>query len=506
MRPLASAGPREDVLDVLVRAGRLLAGSHEIADSLAQIAQLCCTFAEYCSIHVSIEAVERDEFTVGAGARPDSPVDPRGKIVQPFAAGGRRVSGTMLCETSAAKGFDDAARRAVHVLSLQLAIVILGHATTLREHRVAGRFARALLPERLPSVAGVEFHAAYRPARNEADVGGDWYDAFALPDGRIAISVGSVAERGLDAAAFIGGIRQGVRTAAASGRSTPARLLENLNEVVRLRKPVAMVTAVFGIYEPATSVLTYAVAGHPPPILALSGKVVRRLPTGGLPLGCASQLDTSDRTFTVPEGARVVFYTDGLIENNRNLIAGEERLLDVVASLDGELDPAAAVQERMFGSASNKGDATVLSLTRTGPVPRYVFSALPVVAPLARAIVDRDIHSLAISAERRFGVLVAVGEAIANAVEHAYLGEAPGLIRMRVEPGVRELVVTIEDFGRWRPFVAREERGRGIELMRAFMDGVQVRSTRESTAIVLKADLIASGAGATTRNAMLRSD
>ena len=86
-------------------------------------------------------------------------------------------------------------------------------------------------------------------------------------------------------------------------------------------------------------------------------------------------------------------------------------------------------------------------------------------------------------------MLVAAGEAVANAIEHAYRGEEPGLIRLSIERELRGLVVTVEDFGRWRSFVKREERGRGIDLMRAFSDGVQIKSRQDSTAVVLRVNL-----------------
>jgi anti-sigma regulatory factor (Ser/Thr protein kinase) len=274
-------------------------------------------------------------------------------------------------------------------------------------------------------------------------------------------------------------------------------VLDYVNRIETLRESIGMVTAIFGVYDPAASTLSYAVAGHPPPLLALPDGLVRRLPAGGLPLGCATLLDCIDWTFTLPQGARAVFYTDGLTENDRDPIRGEKALLEAVRSLlcrgitepaDAH-DPATAVQERVFRGAPNRDDAAVLILSREAPVPRYLFSAVPIVAPIARAIVEREMAALQIDDERRFGVLVALGEAIANAIEHAYRGSLPGLIRLAFENEARQLIVTVEDFGRWRPFIHRDERGRGIELMHAFMDSVQILSTRQSTKIVLKAKL-----------------
>jgi serine phosphatase RsbU (regulator of sigma subunit)/anti-sigma regulatory factor (Ser/Thr protein kinase) len=484
------------VLDLLVRAGQALAGSSDIAESLHGIADLCVqAFADQCSIRVVVEALGSDEFEVRSGNHPEQPLDTRQRIEEPLAAG-RQVLGEIRCETANEDGFDEAIRQAVKLLALQVAAVVSSQAATLREHRVADRFQRALLPDHLPEVSGASFHAAYLPASDEADVGGDWYDAFPLADGRIAISVGDVAGHGIDAAVIMGEVRQAIRMAALGALETPAAVLDYVNGVIRLRESIGMVTAIFGIYDPATSTLAYAVAGHPPPILTLANGSARHLPTGGLPLGCASHVDSITWAFTLPAGARAIFYTDGLIENDRDLILGERRLLEAAAALDRDRprDPAAAVQERVFAGASNRDDAALLVLTRHTPVFEYVFSALPVVSPIARAIVGQTIAPLQLSEERAFGVLVAVGEAIANAIEHAYRGQSPGMIAMKIQLAAAELVVTIEDFGQWRPFVAREERGRGIELMHAFMDGVQIRSSRESTTIVLRADLQAEGA------------
>jgi anti-sigma regulatory factor (Ser/Thr protein kinase) len=296
----------------------------------------------------------------------------------------------------------------------------------------------------------------------------------------------------------MGEVRQAIRSAAVAA-ATPAAVLDYVNRIVALRESIGMVTAIFGVYDSADSTLSYAVAGHPPPLLALPEGLVRRLPGGGLPLGCAPSLETVDWTFTLPADAHAVFYTDGLVENERDPIGGEQRLLDAVrtllakrpASEIGSSDPAVALQERVFRDSGNRDDAAVLILSRKTAVPHYVFSAVPIAAPIARAIVEREMAALNIEEERRFGVLVALGEAIANAVEHAYRGGMPGVIRLATRSEARQFVLVVEDFGRWRPFIRRHERGRGLDLMHAFMDSVQILSTRESTKLVLKAKLSA---------------
>jgi anti-sigma regulatory factor (Ser/Thr protein kinase) len=90
--------------------------------------------------------------------------------------------------------------------------------------------------------------------------------------------------------------------------------------------------------------------------------------------------------------------------------------------------------------------------------------------------------------DESFALLVAVGEAIANAVEHAYGDREPGLVEVRTTSTSSRFTVQIDDYGRWRPFQRREERGRGIPLMHALVDGVQIKSTQTSTSITLSID------------------
>ncbi|HVR45352.1 MAG TPA: SpoIIE family protein phosphatase [Candidatus Binatia bacterium] len=107
------------------------------------------------------------------------------------------------------------------------------------EVRSLDRSAERLNRERLPILPGVAFVAACRPASDEAKIGGDWYDAFNLPDRRVAISVGDVAGHGLEAAIIMGEVRQAIRKAAV-GAYGPAAVLDCVNRIVALRESIGM--------------------------------------------------------------------------------------------------------------------------------------------------------------------------------------------------------------------------------------------------------------------------
>ena len=113
----------------------------------------------------------------------------------------------------------------------------------------------------------------------------------------------------------------------------------------------------------------------------------------------------------------------------------------------------------------------------------FTFSALPMAVPLVRRSLERFAHGVGLDDDHRFSLLTAVGEAVANAVEHAYVGP-PGLVRVHAHAG-ESLVVTIEDEGKWKPAQRRDERGRGLPLMRALMDGVEIRTHQARTVVRL---------------------
>lgn len=475
-------------LRLLVAASRELATSFDYGQTLAVVARLVVpAFADGFSVDVDEGGIRTTLVLHGqVGASPlEVPLTARGRTL-----GVMRVMGPA-AEKLVASELD-----LWDELSLRIATSIDAAQIYAREHHVADTLQRALLPERLPIDEGLAFDAAYLPGTEEAIVGGDWYDAFRLPDGRIAFSIGDVAGHGLRAAIVMGEVRQAFRAAALNPNS-PSLVLERANTILNMRANPVMVTAIFGIVDPRDRVVTYASAGHPPPILGLPCGGVHQLPKDGVPLGIVDEVGASDWTFTIPPGALFTLYTDGLIEYSRDVFAGEARLLEAVKDgvcAFGE-EPARALIERVFEECSNTDDVAALVVASADLPTRsfaFTFSALPMAVPIVRRSMQRFAERIGLDEDRRFALLAACGEAIANAVEHAYVG-TPGLVRVNAHASHDTLVVSVEDEGKWKPAQRRDERGRGLPMMRALMDAVEIRTHQARTEVRLTMALPVAG-------------
>ena len=254
----------------------------------------------------------------------------------------------------------------LHELAARAAVAIENAQLYAREHRVAMTLQRAMLPAVLPDVAGLAFDAVYFPGATEAEIGGDWYDAIALPDGRVVVSIGDVTGRGLTAAVIMGRMRQAIETLA-TYESDPVRLLDAADSVLRRAHPDAIVTALVGVVDPAARTLAYATAGHPTPIVRASGGMLRQLPGRGLPLGLREGREAPATTVVLPPSSLVVFFTDGLVESTRDIDEGERRVFAALADpavADGRA-PAAALVARVLDDGI-RDDVAVLTLRLSG--------------------------------------------------------------------------------------------------------------------------------------------
>ncbi|KQX74321.1 SpoIIE family protein phosphatase [Aeromicrobium sp. Root472D3] len=181
-----------------------------------------------------------------------------------------------------------------------------------QEHTaIAESLQRTVVLEEAPTVEGHDVLARYRPAKG-SQLGGDWWDAFHLPDGRFVVSVGDVAGHGVTAATAMAQVRTALRAYMFDGHS-PAACLDRLDVLVQSLLPGQTATAVVVVLDPVTGVVELANAGHPPP-LVLSGDTCRPLEQAGRPLlGVAAGAARTDR-ITLGEGDILLAYTDGLVE------------------------------------------------------------------------------------------------------------------------------------------------------------------------------------------------
>lgn len=219
----------------------------------------------------------------------------------------------------------------------------------------------AFLPAALPQRSGLRTDALYIPAEREALIGGDWYDAFELPDGRIVFSIGDVAGHGLDAAVAGASLRRSIFAAAFESRE-PAEILARVDR--NLRRPVdAPITALVAIISGDLSEMSYASAGHPQPILAGPNIPAHLLDYGGVPFGVGAAVVALTHTVALERGAVVLFYTDGLTEFQRNISLAESAALRAVSVLvdDPTIErPAAFVQRSVMGSQRPVDDTVLL--------------------------------------------------------------------------------------------------------------------------------------------------
>jgi serine phosphatase RsbU (regulator of sigma subunit)/anti-sigma regulatory factor (Ser/Thr protein kinase) len=352
-----------------------------------------------------------------------------------------------------------------------------------REHLAATALQRSLLPGRLPEFVEVELAARYLPAVDE--VGGDWYDVLALPRGRIGLAIGDVMGHGVRAAALMGHLRAGVRAYALEGHP-PAVVLDLLNRLMTVGDERGMATAAYGVFSPDEGVLRLASAGHPPP-LVISGTSARFVELDPQP-PVGSWRPTLFRETEIPvgPGEAVLLYTDGLIESRREpLEAGMQRLRAAAGAVGPFPSPLCALVDGLL-QAAPEDDIAVLAM-RSVPVPERLSLRLPAdrqVLVTVRAALRRWLRATGARTEETYDIVLAVGEACANAVEHAY-GPRGGALELEASRDGADVVVVIRDSGRWRQ-PRQRDRGRGIGIMHSSMDSVDHRHANGGTEVVLR--------------------
>jgi serine phosphatase RsbU (regulator of sigma subunit)/PAS domain-containing protein len=230
------------------------------------------------------------------------------------------------------------------------------------EHLLALRLQQAIMPpdEQPVEAAGIDVAVRYRPVGEGHLVGGDWYDTLLMPSQDVLLVVGDVAGHGIDAVTGMVAARNSLRGLAITG-SGPAELLRMLNGVMCDLTSGVVGTVVCGLYNPDTSVLRWARAGHLPPVL-VRGRTACELPLpGGVLLGMDPDATYEEATQSLEPGDTLLLFTDGLIEQRGESIV--DVLREFVATVapvpegqEGSEPTAAAQADRILASAVSDTD------------------------------------------------------------------------------------------------------------------------------------------------------
>ncbi|GKQ35625.1 PP2C family protein-serine/threonine phosphatase [Streptomyces sp. A012304] len=247
------------------------------------------------------------------------------------------------------------------------ASIALDNARRFEHNRdIAETLQRALLTD-LPTPPGLNLAARYLPATYGLNIGGDWYDAFRQPDGSLITVVGDVTGHGLHAAVMMSQLRTALRAYAVDGGS-PGVLLTRLHTFLHHLQPDLYATAVIARFQPGEPVLTWAAAGHPPPVLRGPDGRVRTLDAKpGAMLGIPLRQQIADHTVPLEPGSTLALYTDGLVERRaQGIDPGIERLAAALGAfrteeLDGDLDGSAeAILDPMLSDSERDDDVCLL--------------------------------------------------------------------------------------------------------------------------------------------------
>ncbi|MGY1700454.1 SpoIIE family protein phosphatase [Geodermatophilus sp. SYSU D00766] len=354
----------------------------------------------------------------------------------------------------------------------------------------------SLLPPSLPLLPDVRLSGSYHPATSARAAGGDWYDAVPLGHGRLALVIGDAVGHGVPAAAAMSRLRGAMRSSALRDPA-PAAVLGALDDFAAQMDDVQGASVFYAVLDVATGALAFAAAGHPPPLLVHADGRTTYLPVSARPpLGTLPGAATPVSRAQLEPGATLVLYSDGAVAAaGPPPSEGLGRLSGVARA--ALADPAALDAEAVAGLASRIAAGLLTADGRPDDVAVLVahrrsrsveplqldLLAVPSALPAVRRRLSAWLTALGMGEQDRVGVMVAVGEACANAAEHAYRDTEPGPMRVTAAVDVDGvLTVTVHDEGTWRP-PDRDpgDRGRGLLIMRQLVDGMVVRGEHGTT-------------------------
>jgi PAS domain S-box-containing protein len=337
-----------------------------------------------------------------------------------------------------------------------------------------------------PSVSG-GFAVRYQPATRPLHVGGDWYDVVDLDDGRIGLIVGDCVGHGLAAATVMGQLRSACR-ALLLEQPSPSGALAALDRFASRLEGARCTTAFCAVLNPETGEVVYSSAGHPPPILVMADRTTLLLDSAAAtPLGLSYDRSRPEARAIMPARSTLLLYTDGLVERRREALdQGIRRATDLVQDnrdtmLEGLADE---IMSRLAPADGFQDDVALLLYRQPAPLEVDIPPDTGELAP-TRATLRSWLIRAGLEPEQTLDVLIAVGEAVANSIEHGHRARREGTVRLRATVVADRLHLTVVDTGSWKPPESdpNSHRGRGIILMRALMQDVTIEPGETGTTI-----------------------
>jgi anti-sigma regulatory factor (Ser/Thr protein kinase) len=387
-------------------------------------------------------------------------------LALPLSAGGQILGCAILLRDSARAPFDDVDVLTASLLAAQASQGIDSTCKYQSEATIASTLQRSMLPTQPPRIGGVEIAHRYLPGSKDAQVGGDWFDAIALPGSRVALVVGDVMGHGIRSAAIMGHLRTSVQTLAALDLP-PEQVLRHLDDIARRLDDDHLATCVYAVYDPVARSCVIANAGHIPPVLVHQGgqaELLSRLPAGA-PIGVGGvpfepmEVKTSD-------GDLLVLCTDGLVEmRGRDIGSGLAALCDLAAP-DATPDELCEILMRTLHTQDREDDVALLIARLRGipstDIAQWLLHPQPSTPSLVRRLVRRTLAEWGLYACGEVTELLA-SELATNAVRYASRPIELRLMRTEV------LLCEVKDDDHHLPVLRsateNDEVGRGLHLV-----------------------------------------
>ena len=398
-----------------------------------------------------------------------------------------RVIGVMHVGTLHQRLFDEQ-DVAVLQLAADRAALAIDNARLSEQRAVTEIMQRTLLPDALPQLPGLRFSAKYLPGGSGLKVGGDWYDVFQLANGRLAFVIGDVVGRGVLAASVMAEIRTALRAYLMEGHEL-ADVMSLLNDLlVSMGRNRSATAAIFGL-DVERGELEAVSAGHLPALLVdPDGEPCFLEQRQGLPLGIRTRADYVCERYAFPIGSVLLLYTDGLVERRGEAIDRGLVRLQMAAQRAAVTEDASFADRiyRLMEDHRSSEDDIALVAVESLPLGRTLemtLDANPNVLATLRRTLARWLAAGGVGENEQFDLTIATSEAAANAIEHAY-GARVATFTVSCELDGPDVRVTVRDAGHWRE-AKPYGRGRGLAIMRALMDSVEITSTTDGTTVTV---------------------